>query len=271
MKPLEKSDYEEPCCPFELPGRIDTVPLCRILQKLDEHLNGEHYAAARTHLEYWLQEADESRDRRGKLSLLNEMIGLCRKCGWEEQGLAAADEALALIDELELGESVTCGTTLVNAATALKAFGRAGEALPLYERARGLYERLLEPDDARLGSLFNNEALAEAELGLFEEAREHYQKALVIMARAENGALEQAISYCNLADLAAQSLAEEAQEAEVGRCLGLAESLLKQESLPRDAYYAYVLEKCAPCFGYHGYFAVQLELEAEAARIRNTQ
>ena len=46
-----------------------------------------------------------------------------------------------------------------------------------------------------------------------------------------------------------------------------AEKLLYTESLPRDGYYAFVCEKCAPVFAYYGYFLTEQELHRRAGEI----
>jgi len=43
--------------------------------------------------------------------------------------------------------------------------------------------------------------------------------------------------------------------------------LLDTPSLPRDGYYAFVCEKCAPVFGYYGYFAEEAKLTGRAKEI----
>ena len=42
---------------------------------------------------------------------------------------------------------------------------------------------------------------------------------------------------------------------------------INTESLPRDGYYAFVCEKCAPVFGYYGYFLTEQELNRRAREI----
>ena len=245
----------------------DSISVERVIEKLDEHLNRNDYAAARRHLDHWLAEADTARDLRTKLSLLNEKIGLHRKLGDKAESLAAADSALALARRLGMARTVTMGTTLINAATAHKAFGQADLALPMYQEARALYETLLAPDDSRLGGLYNNMALALVDLGRFREAEQLYQKAMDVMAKAPNGELDIAISWCNLADLAVAELGPEQAEDRVADCLARAETLLNTDSLPRNGYYAFVCEKCAPCFGYYGYFRTEQDLRRRAETI----
>ena len=246
---------------------VTPIPVGRILDKLDSYLNKNDFDAAERHLRYWLSEADMFHDMRGKLTVLNEQIGLYRKIGKEAACLAAISAALSLADSLGIEHSVTYGTTLINAATGYKAFGKAETALPLYRKAQAIYESTLNSNDARLGGLYNNMAAALTELGVYREAEDLYHKAIDVMKKQENGALEVAITCLNLADLAAAESGFEAGEKEIEKYLMKAEELLNTESLPRDGYYAFVCEKCAPVFGYYGYFLTEQELNRRAREI----
>ena len=264
---LSKEDYEEPCCPLNM-GTVTPIPLDRVLKKLDDYLDRNDYAAAEKHLDFWLGEADVAGDQRGKLTVLNERIGLMRKLGRAEDALKAADAALKHAERLSLSGTIVMGTTLLNAATACKAFGQPERALDLYTRAQTIYESQLEPADTRFGGLYNNMALALTDLKRWDEAKALYRKALAVMAAVPHGEADMAITHCNLADLASLELAPEDAEETVVAELDEAWRLLNAEGLPRDGYYAFVCEKCATAFGYHGQFLRDRELKRRAVAIR---
>lgn len=261
---LKSEDYEEPCCPLNM-GQKDgmLIPVRRVMEKLDWYLAGKDHAGAERHLNYWLAEADEARDDGGKLAILNEQIGLYRKLGKEKECMTAIAKTLGLTD-LEADDTVTCATTLINIATGYKAFGHAEEALPLYRRAREIYEIKLPEDDGRRGGLYNNMALALAETGEYREAETLYRKAIEVMKQQEYGEAETAITYLNLADLKYDELGAEESEAQVAEYLEEAEKLLDTETLPQNGYYAFVCEKCAPVFGYYGWFMTESKLMKRA-------
>ena len=77
--------------------------------------------------------------------------------------------------------------------------------------------------------------------------------------------------YNNMADAAAAEKGPEEGEGQIGTYLDLAAKLLQTENAPRDGYYAFVCEKCAPAFEYYGYFldAERLKKEAEEIYERN--
>ena len=238
----------------------------RILTKLDDYLHKNDYDGAERHLRYWLSEVEASDDVHTRLTLYNELMGLYRKLGREQDALACVEAALELMDRWSLGEQVGGATTLLNCATVYKAFGKAKDALPLFERARTVYEGELEPTDSRLGGLYNNMGLALVDLGRFHEAKELYRAAISIMEQTENGALEVAITYLNLASAAEQELGAVDADATVQCYLDKAQALLDGHG-NKDGYYAFVCEKCASVFGYYGHFLYQKDLEERARRI----
>lgn len=245
---------------------IGPVPQQRIREKLDEYMRRRDYDGAGRHLRYWLQEAREGGDRRGELMLRNECIGHCRKVGDREGALAHVDAALELLDALELAGTVTEGTTCVNAATALNAFGENERALAIFRRARANYEAGgAEP--GQLGGLYNNMALTCTALKRFDEARELYDRALAQMAKVPCGEPERAITCLNMADLEEAQWGMEAGEARIFALVDEAVALLDAPGIPRDGYYAFVCEKCAPTLDHYGYFADARRLAEEAKRI----
>lgn len=258
---------------------FSSIPQQRIVEKLDEHMSRRDYAGAERHLLYWLEEALSAGDRRGELMVRNELVGHFRKTGDRKQAFLHVEGALRLVDELGFAETISAGTTYVNAATALSAFGENARAIELFEKATRIYESSTNTEPALLGGLYNNRALACVSLGRFDEADGLFARALDSMANVENGELEQAITYLNMADAvvarakAACGGSEEAAlldgscDAKVERLLDAAYALLDTPSVPRDGYYAFVCEKCAPAFAHHGYFLAQADLEGRAKEL----
>ena len=237
----------------------------RVLQKLDEHLNKNDYPSAERHLLYWLSEAESIGDGRGELLVRNELMGLYRKLGRKEEALGCVDSALGKIAFLGIENQVGAATTFLNSATVYKAFGMPDKAIPLFERARAVYEDGLDPFDSRLGGLYNNMALALVDLGRFREADELYRKAVCVMERS-GGDLEVAITYLNMASAADAERGYLESEDTISALLDRAKEILEAHA-ERDGYYAFVCEKCASVFGYYGYFVYESELKERARRI----
>ena len=270
---LEKEDYIDPACVLcGKPGETETiqpVPAGRIMEKLREYEDRNDWPAVERHLKYWLAEAEAGRDERGQLMLHNELMGFYRKQGEREQAISHAEKAETLVDRLGMEDTVTAGTTWVNAGTVREAFGDPVGGLVFFERARENYEKNLPENDGRLGGLYNNMALSLAVCGRYEEAMEMFRRAVAVMEKQEHGELEQAITWLNMADAAEAALEPEEAAAETEEYLERAEKLLNTESLPRNGYYAFVCEKCAPVFGHYGYFATETELRKRAEEIHD--
>ena len=267
--PLRPEEYLEPDCPLcDNPAGAQPygrpVPQQRILAKLDDYMSRRDYAGAERHLLYWLKEAEQGRDRRGELLVLNELVGHYRKTGSRENALPFAERAIALLKDMDFESSISAGTTYVNAATAFSAFGENHRALVLFEKARALYESSPHTRAHLLGGLYNNMALVLKALERYEEAFTLFEKAMTAMAEVPGGVLEQAVTCLNMADTVAARDGLEEGEERIAQLLERAEALLRDDSAPHDGYYAFVCEKCAPCFRYYGWFAVADELEQEA-------
>lgn len=268
---MDVTDYTDPQCPFCTDAYktdvVKPIDVRRVIEKLDEHLARNDYAAAERHLKYWEAEARQGNDKRGEFSLAEELMGLYRKLGRKEEAITYAEKAVHYIDLVDIAGSVGAATAMLNAATVYKAFGAAERGIPLFAEAQKIYEEKLPADDSRLAGLYNNYALALSDLARYDEARAMYGKALAIISQTEGGEPEQAITELNLASLAEAQYGLEAAEKEIEEHLDRAEKLLETPGLAHNGNYAFVAEKCAPVFGYYGWFGVEAELKAEAEKI----
>lgn len=271
---IGREDYEEPLCLLDMDGGVpedvkalSTVPIERVIEKLDSYFFSKDFDGAERHLLYWLAEAKAGRDRRGELSILNEMMGFYRQTGRKKEAYDSASEGLKLVEKMGMEDTLSAATTYLNAATVHKTFDKSEKAVPLYEKAKELYEKYLPEGDEKLGGLYNNMGLALTDVGRYEEAEECYKKAIEIMENADGGELEAAISYLNLADEVTLRLGALEAEALVSGYLDLAAELLDKKKDLKSGYYAYVCEKCATVYGYYGYFMYENELKARAESI----
>ena len=246
---------------------MNIIPTSRILDKLDYYLSKKEFDSAEKLLNNWANEAQLGKDVQGKLTILNEQIGLYRKRDKMQECLLAIEAALQLVSELGFSDTVTGATTYINAATGYKAFGMADRALPLYRQAKNIYEKSLALDDERLAALYNNMALTLTQLKAYEEAGDLYEKAINVLMMNEHSKPDMAITYLNLADMANSRYGPEEAEKYVYDYLDRAEELLDAKDIPTGSYYAYVCEKCAPVFDHYGYFMAKQKLEQRAREI----
>jgi tetratricopeptide (TPR) repeat protein len=242
------------------------IPKTRVLGKLDSLLQSNDTAGAKRLLEYWLGEAAADKDDGGKLLMLNELMGLCRKLGERDDAVKYAEEALFLVAVMGIEENIGAATTYLNSATVYKAFGEPENALHFYELAKEIYERDLAEDDERLGGLYNNMGLALVDLKRFSEANELYMNAVSVMEKLPDKEPEAAITYLNMADAARMEFSSAAN----GKIDGFVEkaiALMEAGKERTDGNYAFVCEKCASVFGYYGYEDYAKELSARSRRI----
>ena len=252
---------------FESQPRIRPIPQQRVIEKMDGYMSRRDYAGAERHLLYWLEEARQGNDLRGELMLRNELVGHYRKTGQRDRAMENGEAALALVARLDFDGTLSAATTCVNYATALNAFGENARALALFQRARPVYESSAAARPELLGGLYNNMALTCVALGRYDEADALYDRAMDAMAKAAHGALEQAITCLNRADLVEARDGMEEGERAIYDLVDKAVALLDDPTLDHDGYYAFVCEKCAPTLEYYGYFDDARRLKEEAERI----
>lgn len=238
----------------------------RVLSKLDGFLNKNDYVSAEKHLLYWLSESLKNNDIKTEILVRNELMGLYRKLGEYEQALEMVNDVLQTIENMNIQNQVGSATTYLNCATVYKAFGMADKALPLYEKAKSIYDKELNPGDDRFGGLYNNMALALVDLKRYREADEFYKKAISVMSKKYDGALEVAITYLNMANAAEYEYGLSEADETISRYLKQAQELLDNHP-KRDGYYAFICEKCASVFGYYGHFFYENELKERAKKI----
>lgn len=82
---LDPLDYKEPACAlcggeafynFDPKKPQGHIPVDAVIRKLDDCLARENYAEGARVLRYWIEDAKALNDRRGELSVQNEVIGL---------------------------------------------------------------------------------------------------------------------------------------------------------------------------------------------------
>ncbi len=269
---LKPEDYAEPRCllcdeAFGVTPEVKSVPQGRIIEKMNYYMGKNDYAGAERHLLYWLNEAKLGNDLQGELMIRNELVGHFRKTGNRAGAFENAQAALKLVDKLGFKNDKSAGVTYINVATAYNAFGENEKSIEVFSMAQSAFENMKNPDIELLGGLYNNMALTLVALNRFEEAFLYYDKALQSMQKVKNGELECAITYLNMADAYNISLGQEEAESKVFELLDKAYELLNTPDVPKNGYYAFVCEKCAPSFSFYGYFAAANELNQRAKEI----
>ena len=214
---------------------------------------------------YWLSEAENGRDKRAKLAILNELMGLCRNREERGEAIKYAEEGIAFAKNNGFWDTAEGATAALNAATVYKAFGNPKRAIELYEYARTVYEKHIGKNDYRVGSLYNNMGLAYFAVGELEKAENLYRMALSVMQSLKGREAEQAITYLNIADIINERDKTEGEK-DIDECLKKAKELLDSAE-NKDGKYAFMCGKCAAVFGFYGRFLYEKELSLRAREI----
>ena len=262
-----------PCCCFdasEYTGVPDTAPcpvsldVPEIISRLDGLYNSGREAEAESFLETQREKAVQVGDWRGELSILSELLGQYRRSMKCDRAADAIDSALDIIKEHHMGSTVSGATVLLNAATTLKCFGRSSEAVPIFRHVSRVFSDKLDPTDYRFAGLYNNMALACADVGDISGAERLFALAMNIMKKQKNGENELAVTLCNMAEMYDRL---DAEDERIGQCLERAWEYLNTPGLPRDGYHAFTASKCAPAFDRLGFFLYAAELYGRARKI----
>jgi len=133
------------------------------------------------------------------LQELNEYIGLLRELNRMEEAYAIGDKIVALLEKMNLKDTVPYGTSLLNIATAYRMGGRLEEALKLYSEVKEVYLKTLPEDSMLMASLYNNMSLLLQEMGDINSSIEALKSALYIAEKNE-AVYEAAVTNANLAN-----------------------------------------------------------------------
>ena len=267
---MDKRDYMEPACPFdaaawqEEPVKpcSDPLDIHAVLREFDACVNRNDCIAASKCLENWRSEAQKRGDLRSELTLLSEMMGFYRQLKQKDASLSAVNDGLALMKRLSLqGESA--GTILINAATALCAFGEANKALPYYEEAFRQYGKSIPENHWKFAGLCNNMASAYMALEDLTRAEAYYRKALKILQKIGDK-LDLAVTYVNLAQLLWK---QDPAHEDIQNYMDTAWDIFEDPSVPRDGYYAQTCRKSVDAFRFFGYFFAEKELKRRMEEI----
>lgn len=207
--------------------------ITEFMKKLDELYQKKQFSGIESYLNNGINDALGRHDEGTALILLNELMGYYRSVSRHADCAKAAEKALALICSMGLEGTVNHGTTLLNAATGLRAAGENDRAEETYRKAQVILESQLPAEDYRLASLYNNMSLLYAAMGRLELAAEYARKALERIEQNPDAQAELAISLSNLGGMYTRL----GQSERAHRCLERAVSLFEQLPGGDDPHY----------------------------------
>ena len=207
--------------------------ITEFMKKLDELYQKKQFSGIESYLNNGINDALGRHDEGTALILLNELMGYYRSVSRHADCAEAAEKALALICSMGLEGTVNHGTTLLNAATGLRAAGENDRAEETYRKAQVILESQLPAEDYRLASLYNNMSLLYAAMGRLELAAEYARKALERIEQNPDAQAELAISLSNLGGMYTRL----GQSERAHRCLERAVRLFEQLPGGDDPHY----------------------------------
>ena len=116
-----------------------------------------------------------------QLSILNELMGFYRSRGEHTKNQPIINRALNLADSMHLAGTEAGTTTLINAATSLRAAGDYNLAEKIYTQALNESAATLGAKNRKLAALHNNLSMLYSETGRTSEAIEELNQALDIL------------------------------------------------------------------------------------------
>lgn len=199
--------------------------LNQVFSELDDMMRRADIDKVIPYLEGKCKEAETEGDGGSLVSILNELVGFCRETCQYEKAMEYAAQALQVIEQIGLNDTVHHATTFLNIANCLRAAGRLTDSLNTYHKVEAMYQRMIPENDFGFASLYNNESLLYQELEDFEGAYISLQKALGIVKQYPEKEWELAVTYANLANTCLQlkhekkesDSSEEGSKAESGK------------------------------------------------------
>ena len=242
----------------------ESIPIRRIMEKLDSLFSKNDMKSAGDLLLYWEREARNLSDDRGLLEILNEEIGYFRRTGNREKALGAVSEAFSLIESLGVSDEESSATVYLNGATTMKAFGKTAEAMEFYWKAKKIYDLKISPSDYRFAAYYNNISSAYKDLGMIEEAQRACYCAIEVLDGREEYNGEIALTHVNLAHIYYDA---DVFDERVYENMERAWELLSSDKNVLDGSFAFLCSKCYPSFGYFGYIDYERKLRELCERI----
>ena len=147
-----------------------------------------NHASADTIETYLLRKLAETQVNSGiaqtnplQLSILNELMGFYRSRGEHAKNQPIINRALNLANKMQLAGTEAGTTTLINAATSLRAAGDYNRAEKIYTQALNESATTLGAKNRKLAALHNNLSMLYSETGRTHDAIEELNQALEIL------------------------------------------------------------------------------------------
>ena len=166
-----------------------------IFGRLDKLFAENRISEVERYLTQALSEAEYDGDRETMQAIYNELISFHRSTGEYDKALYFCRQVIRLAEKMEIDDTVSYGTTLMNVANTNRAAGNLLEALAYFRQVRDIYQGQVSPYDILMATYYNNVAMLYQDLGDFDKAVDSFEQALAIIERHDKAGNEIAIIY----------------------------------------------------------------------------
>ncbi|WEV67891.1 DUF4037 domain-containing protein [Bifidobacterium sp. ESL0769] len=218
-EPDDASDPNNAAAPT--PSANATFDTEKFLKGLDALFDAhEARDKAEPYLKQAMVDAENAGDDAGLLTVLNETMGFYRSHGRHEDNQWVIQRALELGLKMGIEGTEAWTTTLINAATGMRAAKHYDQAEDLYKQALASAQKTLAPTDRRMAALHNNISMLYSETGKLKEAQAELEKALSILEASSTDPetdIDVASTHTNLALVLLQRATEAARSEQQAR------------------------------------------------------
>lgn len=236
----------------------------QILNTLDELFATNQVSEVEPYLTEQLTQALSNQESDVALTILNELIGFYRSVSRTNDSLVITDKALMLADSMGLKHSISYATTLLNGATAYRAAGHLNTAFTMYNETLSLYTSLIEANDYRFASLYNNMSSLMEEKQEYDKALDYLTKALSILSIIGPGSAEEAVTLSNMALIYIQRKDLSTAKEYLSRSIVIFHKLATKNGGNTDAHYSGALAALANIYASEGEFSLSMSTFQEA-------
>ena len=140
-------------------GYGENMNIENIIAEYDKMFGKYSLTDIENYLSKHLMDAKMSGENEAQITLLNEIIGLCRDTSQREKALSYCGELKSLLQSMSLKGTIAYATSLLNIANAYRAFGLLQDAINLYEEVYLIYKENVSETDFVYASIYNNWSL----------------------------------------------------------------------------------------------------------------
>ena len=164
-----------------------------ISDQLDRLFAENRITEVERYLTQVLSEAEYDGDRDSMQAIYNELISFHRSTGEYDKALYFCRQVMRLAKKMDIEDTVTYGTTLMNVANTNRMAGNLLESLAYFRKVKEIYQGQVGSNDILVALLYQD-------LGEYDKAVDSFEHALSIIERHEKAATEIAATYVNLGE-----------------------------------------------------------------------